>query len=286
MRSRGAPVPRTMSLKCVLPKRDLPHDEQRPTLADEFQRRSDRARPSGQARPEARRNCVMKASMARVSLKIKLTPDGVRSRVVLRTVMTATAPTPSTTSTTTSRCRACPVSPCRPDGSRVVTTVAELNDKRTEYVTAVWEVDPSRTTPGPPPDPRRQGRVVAGVHRRWRRVVRRRPSDRGRRQAARVAVAVARRGRRSGRGVGAARRCRGDRARPATRAAAVVRAPMLPSAQQHRRRPSTAGVAQGQQDQRHPAHRLSDPPLGQGPWARRAAPAGCWIWTAAASRST
>jgi dipeptidyl aminopeptidase/acylaminoacyl peptidase len=30
-----------------------------------------------------------------------------------------------------------------PDGSRVVTTVAELNDKRTEYVTAIWEVDPS-----------------------------------------------------------------------------------------------------------------------------------------------
>jgi dipeptidyl aminopeptidase/acylaminoacyl peptidase len=29
------------------------------------------------------------------------------------------------------------------DGSRVVTTVAELNDKRTEYVSAVWEVDPT-----------------------------------------------------------------------------------------------------------------------------------------------
>jgi dipeptidyl aminopeptidase/acylaminoacyl peptidase len=29
------------------------------------------------------------------------------------------------------------------DGSRVVTTVAELNDKRTEYVNAVWELDPS-----------------------------------------------------------------------------------------------------------------------------------------------
>ncbi|PEG37451.1 S9 family peptidase [Mycolicibacterium agri] len=29
-----------------------------------------------------------------------------------------------------------------PDGSRVVTTVSELNDKRTEYVTAVWELDP------------------------------------------------------------------------------------------------------------------------------------------------
>ncbi|MFY9918226.1 MAG: S9 family peptidase [Mycobacterium sp.] len=29
-----------------------------------------------------------------------------------------------------------------PDGSRVVTTVSELNEKRTEYVTAVWELDP------------------------------------------------------------------------------------------------------------------------------------------------
>ena len=30
-----------------------------------------------------------------------------------------------------------------PDGTRLVTTVAELNDKRTEYVSAVWEVDPA-----------------------------------------------------------------------------------------------------------------------------------------------
>ncbi len=33
------------------------------------------------------------------------------------------------------------------DGSRVVTTVAELNDKRTEYVSAVWEVDPTGDRP-------------------------------------------------------------------------------------------------------------------------------------------
>ena len=33
------------------------------------------------------------------------------------------------------------------DGSRVVTTVAELNDKRTEYVTAVWEIDPAGQRP-------------------------------------------------------------------------------------------------------------------------------------------
>ena len=29
------------------------------------------------------------------------------------------------------------------DGSRVVTTVAELNDTRSEYVTAIWELDPA-----------------------------------------------------------------------------------------------------------------------------------------------
>jgi dipeptidyl aminopeptidase/acylaminoacyl peptidase len=29
-----------------------------------------------------------------------------------------------------------------PDGTRVVTTVTELNEKRTKYVSAVWEVDP------------------------------------------------------------------------------------------------------------------------------------------------
>ncbi|ODQ95806.1 alpha/beta hydrolase family protein [Mycolicibacterium holsaticum] len=34
-----------------------------------------------------------------------------------------------------------------PDGTRVVTTVAELNDKRTEYVTAVWELDPAGGRP-------------------------------------------------------------------------------------------------------------------------------------------
>src|ERR1700721_936056 len=33
------------------------------------------------------------------------------------------------------------------DGSRVVTTVAELNDKRTDYVSAIWEVDPAGENP-------------------------------------------------------------------------------------------------------------------------------------------
>ena len=34
-----------------------------------------------------------------------------------------------------------------PDGSRVVTTVTELNDKHTEYVSAVWELDPAGLRP-------------------------------------------------------------------------------------------------------------------------------------------
>jgi dipeptidyl aminopeptidase/acylaminoacyl peptidase len=34
-----------------------------------------------------------------------------------------------------------------PDGSRVVTTISELNDKRTEYVSAIWELDPAGERP-------------------------------------------------------------------------------------------------------------------------------------------
>ena len=34
-----------------------------------------------------------------------------------------------------------------PDGSRVVTTIAELNDKRTEFISAVWELDPAGVRP-------------------------------------------------------------------------------------------------------------------------------------------
>ncbi|BBY41880.1 peptidase S9 [Mycolicibacterium celeriflavum] len=34
-----------------------------------------------------------------------------------------------------------------PDGTRLVTTVAELDDKRTEYISAVWEIDPAGVQP-------------------------------------------------------------------------------------------------------------------------------------------
>ena len=51
-----------------------------------------------------------------------------------------------------------------PDGSRVVTTVAELNDKRTEFVSCHLGSRPGGPTARPQADPRRQGGVVAGVH--------------------------------------------------------------------------------------------------------------------------
>ena len=34
-----------------------------------------------------------------------------------------------------------------PDGTRLVTTVATLNSKRTQYRNALWEVDPTGTEP-------------------------------------------------------------------------------------------------------------------------------------------
>ncbi|BBX24881.1 TolB-like translocation protein [Mycolicibacterium alvei] len=34
-----------------------------------------------------------------------------------------------------------------PDGSRLVTTVSTLNDKRTEFVSAIWELDPAGVEP-------------------------------------------------------------------------------------------------------------------------------------------
>jgi dipeptidyl aminopeptidase/acylaminoacyl peptidase len=34
-----------------------------------------------------------------------------------------------------------------PDGTRVVVTIAELNVKRTEYISAIWELDPAGVTP-------------------------------------------------------------------------------------------------------------------------------------------
>jgi dipeptidyl aminopeptidase/acylaminoacyl peptidase len=67
--------------------------------------------------------------------------------------MTATAPGPSTTSTPFDNLDDYVALPrvsglgVSADGTRLVTTVAELNKKRTEYVSAVWEVDPAGAQP-------------------------------------------------------------------------------------------------------------------------------------------
>lgn len=34
-----------------------------------------------------------------------------------------------------------------PDGSRLVTTVTTLNEKKTEFLSAIWELDPNGTQP-------------------------------------------------------------------------------------------------------------------------------------------
>jgi hypothetical protein len=51
-----------------------------------------------------------------------------------------------------------------PDGSRVVTTITELNDKRTEFITGVGS-RPDRAASRSPVDAWRQGGVVPGLHR-------------------------------------------------------------------------------------------------------------------------
>ncbi|WP_044522814.1 hypothetical protein, partial [Mycolicibacterium septicum] len=34
-----------------------------------------------------------------------------------------------------------------PDGSRLVTTVSTLNEKKTEFLSAIWELDPAGVEP-------------------------------------------------------------------------------------------------------------------------------------------
>ena len=76
--------------------------------------------------------------MAAVSLKVKLTSA---CGLCYERDMTETASTPFSDLDdyiALPRVAGLAVSP---DGSRVVTTVTELNDKRTEYVSAIWELD-------------------------------------------------------------------------------------------------------------------------------------------------
>ena len=133
--------------------------------------------------------------MAGVSLKIKLTLDGdpLSCALCYEQVMHTTTPFDDLDDyLALPRVSGLAVSP---DGSRVVTTIAELNDKRTEYVSAVWELDPAGRRPA-----RRLTRGAKGESSPVFTAdgdllfVAARP-DRGRRQAARGAVATAGRGR-------------------------------------------------------------------------------------------
>ena len=133
---------------------------------------------------------------------------------------------------------------------------------------------PRRQATGASPYPWGQGRVIAGIHRRRRPAVRCGAADRGRRQAARIVVAVARRGWGSRRGAGAARWHRrgphracggGHRGRRETNAFRGER----------RRGQATANAAEGQQDIGGTALRLSGAVLGSRPRTRPPASAGC-----------
>ena len=95
------------------------------------------------------------------------------------------------------------------DGSRVVTTISELNEKRTELRRLGVGTRPEGQNPCPQADQGCQGRVGTWLHRERRPVVRRGAPDRGRRQAARGVVESARGRRRGRRGPGTARRRRG-----------------------------------------------------------------------------
>ncbi len=58
------------------------------------------------------------------------------------------------------------------DGTRVVTTVAELNEKRTEHISAVWEIDPTGERPARRLTRSANGDSVTGFHYRRRSAVR------------------------------------------------------------------------------------------------------------------
>lgn len=81
-------------------------------------------------------------------MKIKLTPGrGGRGATPCATNMGMTQPTPFDdldAYVALPRVSGLAVSA---DGTRVVTTVAELNEKRTEYVSAIWELDPAGGQP-------------------------------------------------------------------------------------------------------------------------------------------
>src|SRR5271170_446542 len=145
-RSRGAPVPRTMSSKRLLPSvssRTISNAHRSPTNSRAAAMRQGLPGRSASVTPG------MPSSMSAQSLKIKLT--GRReahiapcAALCYQRLVTATAFDNLDDYLALPRVSGLAVSA---DGSRVVTTVAELNDKRTEHISAVWEVDPAGERP-------------------------------------------------------------------------------------------------------------------------------------------
>src|ERR1700744_20975 len=141
-RSRGAPVLRTMSWKRQLPSansRTISSAQRSPTTSS--------AAAMGQGRPGRSASVIpgIPTSMSASSLKIKLTElSGTHTALCYQRLMTATAFDNLDDFLALPRVSGLAVSA---DGARVGTTVAELNDKRTEYVGAIWEVDPAGERP-------------------------------------------------------------------------------------------------------------------------------------------
>src|ERR1700749_1723687 len=141
-RSRGAPVLRTMSWKRQLPSansRTISSAQRSPTTTS--------AAARGQGRPGRSASVIagIPTSMSASSLKIKLTElSGTHTALCYQRLVTATAFDNLDDYLALPRVSGLAVSA---DGSRVVTTAAELNDKRTDYVSAIWEVDPGGEKP-------------------------------------------------------------------------------------------------------------------------------------------
>ena len=81
--------------------------------------------------------------MTAVSLKVKLTPEPTCAVCYQMDMVTTPFDDPDEF-LALPRVSGLAVSP---DGSRVVTSIAELNEKRTEFVSAVWELDPAGRQP-------------------------------------------------------------------------------------------------------------------------------------------
>ena len=163
-----------------------------------------------------------------------------------------------------------------PDGTRLVTAVATLNSKKTKFVTALWEVDPSQPGARATADPQREGRVQRRVHARRRPAVHQRAAGPGQRQGRR---------RRGPRAVAAAAGTAPRRGSSRDRAAGLggvrvakdadvvlVGSDVLP--QRHGRRDGreAAQGPQGQEGRGDPARLVPGPVLGPRPRPGVAAP--------------